>query len=369
MMHIACLHAAESNVAVFEDALLELGLRDQVTLHHEVRTDLLADAERAGGFTPEIAERTRQALVGLRRRADAVVLTCSTLGPAVDGLEEAGPSSPVLRADAALAREAVKNAGRVVVLVAVETTVGPTRLLFEGAAAETGACVEVRLVPHAWAEFKAGNRDAYLRLIREAADRATSDGAETVALAQASMAGAAASVAGASPLASPTASLRDAIARIAGAMNARDRASSDSARPTITGSCLCGAVRYEASDLGLAVNCHCSRCRKWHGAAFASIVRVPLDALRVTRGEESIGRFASSPGVTRCFCKECGSSLYTLRTDLGRAHVRLGTVDGDPGVRPSLHAFVGSKAPWFEITDSLPQHEASSVVPEGPPRG
>ena len=248
------------------------------------------------------------------------------------------------------------------VLVAAETTVEPTRALFEAAAAATGALVEVRLVPRAWAAFKAGNRDAYLRLIREAADRATSDGAQTVALAQASMAGAAATAVGASPLASPTAGLRAAIARIVEARS--HRASPDSARPTITGSCLCGAVRYEATDAGLAVNCHCSRCRKWSGAAFASIVRVPLDALRVACGEESIGRFASSPGITRCFCKVCGSSLYTLRADLGRAHVRLGTVDGDPGVRPSLHAFVGSKAPWFQITDSLPQHEASSVVPQ-----
>ena len=52
-MHIACLHTAESNVAVFDNALLQLGLSDQTTLHHEVRADLLADAERAGGLTPE----------------------------------------------------------------------------------------------------------------------------------------------------------------------------------------------------------------------------------------------------------------------------------------------------------------------------
>jgi hypothetical protein len=130
----------------------------------------------------------------------------------------------------------------------------------------------------------------------------------------------------------------------------------------ITGSCLCGAVRYEASATGVALHCHCSRCRKWHGAAFASIVRVPIDALRVASGEELITRYASSPGVDRCFCSACGSSLFTVRRDLGWAHVRLGTVDGDPGVRPSLHAFVGSKAPWFDIADSLPQYEASSLA-------
>ncbi|HLK39150.1 MAG TPA: GFA family protein [Polyangiaceae bacterium] len=133
----------------------------------------------------------------------------------------------------------------------------------------------------------------------------------------------------------------------------------------IHGSCLCGAVQYEATEVGAAAHCHCSRCRKWHGAAFASVARAPIDALRVLSGAETLGRYASSPGVERCFCKVCGSSLFTLRHDVGRAHVRLGTVDGDPGVRPSRHAFVGSKAPWFEITDSLPQHHGP--LPSGEP--
>jgi hypothetical protein len=130
------------------------------------------------------------------------------------------------------------------------------------------------------------------------------------------------------------------------------------------GTCLCGAIQYRACEGGVSVHCHCSRCRKWHGAAFASIVRVPIHALRVTRGADALTRYASSPGIERCFCKVCGSSLFTLRLDLGRAHVRLGTIDGDPGVRPSRHVFVGSKAPWFEITDALPQHEA--LPPETP---
>jgi hypothetical protein len=125
----------------------------------------------------------------------------------------------------------------------------------------------------------------------------------------------------------------------------------------IEGSCLCGAVRYECSDPTLSLNCHCSRCRKWQGSAFASVLRVPLATLRIVAGEESITRYASSPGAERCFCKVCGSSLFTIRGDLGRVHVRLGTVDGDPGMRPSGHIFVGSKAPWFEITDDLPQHD------------
>lgn len=125
----------------------------------------------------------------------------------------------------------------------------------------------------------------------------------------------------------------------------------------IHGSCLCQAVTYEASEPTLSLNCHCSRCRKWQGAAFASVLRVSTGNFKILQGEDAIARYRSSPGAERCFCKICGSSLFTLRSDLGRVHVRLGTVDGDPGIRPSGHIFVGSKAPWFEITDSLPQHD------------
>lgn len=131
----------------------------------------------------------------------------------------------------------------------------------------------------------------------------------------------------------------------------------------ITGSCLCQTVRYETDETGPALNCHCSRCRKWQGTAFASVVRVSLQSLRITSGEGSITRYAPSPGLERCFCKVCGSSLFSLRYDLSRAHIWLGTVDGDPGVRPSLHVFIGSKAPWFEITDSLPQYETRPPKP------
>ena len=62
------------------------------------------------------------------------------------------------------------------------------------------------------------------------------------------------------------------------------------------------------------------------------------------------------PGRERCFCKKCGSPLVS--TDSGKiTEVVLGTVDGDPGVRPCEHIFVGSKAPWYEIADALPQFE------------
>lgn len=125
----------------------------------------------------------------------------------------------------------------------------------------------------------------------------------------------------------------------------------------IRGSCLCGAVTYEiAGPLLGAGNCHCSICRKSNGAAFATWTFVAPAQFHWTGGVDQIGRYASSPGTERCFCKLCGSPLAAAHSGAVR-EVVLATVDGDPGVRPSEHIFTGSKSPWFEITDTLPQHE------------
>ena len=127
----------------------------------------------------------------------------------------------------------------------------------------------------------------------------------------------------------------------------------------ITGSCLCGRVRYAIEgEIGPALNCHCSMCRKMTGAAFRSRVAVPRKNFRWLKGEDLLTAYVSSPGTTRTFCKFCGSTLVSLFDDnsetLGLA---MGTLDDDPGIRPTLHVFVGSKAPWFEITDRLPQFD------------
>lgn len=206
MTRITCLHTAQSNVAVFDAALAASSLSG-VTLHHEVRVDLLAAAEREGGLTTQIVHRTAEALRGLSDGADVVLLTCSTLGPAAE-IAAHDASIPVLRVDTALAAEAVKDGGSIVVLCAVETTVEPTRRLFEAAALVTGAEVTVCLVPGAWEVFKAGDQDRYLTMIAGAADDAMRGGATRVALAQASMAKASIlSPAAQRPLTSPTVGL------------------------------------------------------------------------------------------------------------------------------------------------------------------
>lgn len=125
----------------------------------------------------------------------------------------------------------------------------------------------------------------------------------------------------------------------------------------LSGGCLCGALRYEiAGPLGRTGHCHCSICRKSHGAAFATWAGVDPERFRWTAGAAFLEGYESSPGRLRCFCRKCGSPLAS--SDAGKVEeVVLATVDGDPGVRPCEHIFVGSKAPWDEITDALPQFE------------
>jgi hypothetical protein len=205
---IACLHTAQSNIAVFDAAVRGL----DVSLSHVVREDLLQSAEAQGGLTPEITRQTANALLAMTGNVDAVLLTCSTVGP---GAAEAASlaSIPVLRTDAALADAAISVGGKVVVLCAASTTVEPTRALFEAVAAGTSAQVDVQLVESAaWAAFRAGDTQAYFDLIARAAARAFDEGATVVALAQASMSGAAALCKGGPVLTSPAAGLASAYA-------------------------------------------------------------------------------------------------------------------------------------------------------------
>lgn len=125
------------------------------------------------------------------------------------------------------------------------------------------------------------------------------------------------------------------------------------------GVCLCGAVRYElAGPFSLMLHCHCSMCRKHHGASFATFVAAPYAGFRWLAGEEAIGTYRSSDHGQRSFCRHCGSVMPVLMPEASLAIAPAGNLEGDIGVRPQMHAFVGSKAPYYAITDSLPQHEA-----------
>ena len=125
----------------------------------------------------------------------------------------------------------------------------------------------------------------------------------------------------------------------------------------ISGSCLCKAVRYEIKGrLQDAGNCHCKMCRKAHGAAFASNADVEPADFRWVSGEDSLSSYESSPGQSRIFCSVCGSKLAF--SEKGRVvMITLGTVDGDPGIRPRSHIFVAWKAEWHQIDDDLPRFD------------
>jgi hypothetical protein len=124
------------------------------------------------------------------------------------------------------------------------------------------------------------------------------------------------------------------------------------------GSCLCSRVKYQIhGPLTDVLNCHCSMCRKLHAAAFRTRAKVATKDWEWVSGKEFVKFYESSPGEHKGFCGECGSSLLT-RFDSNPEVLGfpLGTLDSNPGVRAGRHVFVGSKAPWYDITDALPQH-------------
>ncbi len=126
----------------------------------------------------------------------------------------------------------------------------------------------------------------------------------------------------------------------------------------VKGSCLCGGVQYEIDgDVELMANCHCSMCRKHHGAPFVTYVGVNTSQFRWVKGEDLVGDYESSPHLHRGFCRICGSNLPIPIPGVERLFIPAGTLDDDPGARPQAHIFVASKAPWVEITDDLPQFD------------
>jgi hypothetical protein len=127
-----------------------------------------------------------------------------------------------------------------------------------------------------------------------------------------------------------------------------------------TGSCLCQQVSYEVSDnIGLFQYCHCSRCRKFTGSAHAANMFVKQEDFKWLSGEDFVVRY--EPEDTRhfatCFCKSCGSSLPWLSKSGGIYIIPAGTLDEDPGLRPSWNIFYGSKAPWLISTSEIPQFD------------
>jgi hypothetical protein len=123
----------------------------------------------------------------------------------------------------------------------------------------------------------------------------------------------------------------------------------------LAGKCTCGAVRYAVADAFVyAANCHCSSCRRATGSAFKPFAGIAREQLRVTDGADQLMIVGAESGHD-ARCRACGSLLYSVVRDGAFVHVAMGTLVDDPAIRPTRHIFVGSKAPWFTITDDLPQ--------------
>jgi hypothetical protein len=125
----------------------------------------------------------------------------------------------------------------------------------------------------------------------------------------------------------------------------------------LAGTCGCGAVRYEVADEFLySANCHCSRCRAATGTAFKAFAGIGREKLAVTIGPDKL-RIVGDETANDTRCEVCGSLLFSVVRGGAYVHVAMGSLVDAPSIRPTEHIYVGSKAPWFEITDGLPQHE------------
>lgn len=129
---------------------------------------------------------------------------------------------------------------------------------------------------------------------------------------------------------------------------------------TMEGKCLCEKVSYKISgELGPIFNCHCSKCRRWHGSAFRTRASIAKSQLVWISGEDNLSSYKSSDNVTKYFCRTCGSNLHS--TYLDRPEVigfPIGGIDGIKNQEPDAHIFTSSKASWHKITDALPQYES-----------
>jgi hypothetical protein len=127
--------------------------------------------------------------------------------------------------------------------------------------------------------------------------------------------------------------------------------------PVLKGACFCKTVQYAVEDsFEYAMNCHCSQCRRTTGSAFKPFAGIKREKLRLTAGADALLIYGDEAG-NDTHCKACGSLLYSIVREGKYVHVAMGTLIDAPSIRPTAHIFVSSKAPWFTITDDLPQHD------------
>ncbi|UPW17654.1 GFA family protein [Agarivorans sp. TSD2052] len=131
-----------------------------------------------------------------------------------------------------------------------------------------------------------------------------------------------------------------------------------------SGKCLCGQISYQVTQLEPRMgHCHCSMCRKFHGAAFATYGEAKAEHFSWLSGVEKLQQYKAHNGTTRQFCGTCGSSLtFAPDNDDGQfIEFSLATLDTDIALKPDAHIFVANKANWNDICDNLPQFKQGRV--------
>ena len=126
------------------------------------------------------------------------------------------------------------------------------------------------------------------------------------------------------------------------------------------GSCLCGAVSYQFHGPEYVFQyCHCSRCRKFTGSAHAANIIVAPEHFEWLEGIDQLGRFEhpEAKHFATCFCQKCGSSLPWKAQSGGAVVIPAGTLDEDPGMRPSQNIFWKDRVAWREAVESLPHYD------------
>jgi hypothetical protein len=129
----------------------------------------------------------------------------------------------------------------------------------------------------------------------------------------------------------------------------------------ITGSCLCGTVRFEVDGRVTPIQfCHCPRCRRTTGSAFFAQLAARTGDFRFVAGADEVAVWSAPvreepPPYRRTFCRVCGSPVPVFDSEEPFVAIPAGSLDGDPGTRPFRHIFVAMKAPWHEIQDDLPR--------------
>ena len=139
----------------------------------------------------------------------------------------------------------------------------------------------------------------------------------------------------------------------------------------ITGRCECSRIEFEIDGpIEDFCHCHCSQCRRLHGAAYATFAGVAGKDFRYRSGEDQLRVYASSQKNDRYFCGHCGSTIMVIsRYEPDVYYLSMSTIDGDPDLPAAYHQFTGSKAPWHEINDDLPRYEGPLPGEPGPQSG